>query len=140
MATTGSKSIGNGAYAEALTLARGRIYLAAQMLGVTGSAVAYRIKQYPELAEIRDEARNQALDVAEDKLMDAINRGDPWAIKLFLTTVGKDRGYTEKVDIDSTVKHSGKIEHETSEVRSKLLDQLNGVAARLSVVPDDPFA
>jgi len=130
----------NEQFAMALTKSRGRVAIAAQYLGCTHQTVYNRLKKYPELREIREEARTNALDIAEDKLFSAVERDEPWAIKFFLSTQGKDRGYTEKFDVDSKIEHSGKVEHEMSEERAKLVDRLEGIAARLKVVPDDPFA
>ena len=36
------------------------------------------------------------LDKAEARLFDAMERGEPWAIRMVLMTLGRSRGYVEK--------------------------------------------
>lgn len=50
------------------------------------------------------EGRNSRLDFAESKLDQNINNGDTTAIIFLLKTLGKDRGYVERKDIDLTSK------------------------------------
>jgi hypothetical protein len=40
------------------------------------------------------------VDIAEGHFSDAVVSGDPWAVKMALSTLGKDRGYTSKQEID----------------------------------------
>jgi len=35
-------------------------------------------------------------DIAEAQLISSVKKGEPWAIKYWLSTKGKDRGYTTK--------------------------------------------
>ena len=46
---------------------------------------------------LQDE-KETTLDTAEIKLLDAIKAGDTQIIKWFLSTKGKDRGYTTKIE------------------------------------------
>jgi hypothetical protein len=39
------------------------------------------------------------LDRTESKLLLAIKAGEPWAIKFMLSTKGKHRGYTERMEV-----------------------------------------
>ena len=56
------------------------------------------------------------LDLAEDRLEQAVNRGDFRAIKYVLSTKGKSRGYTERAEIEEespfqlvlTLPHNGR--------------------------------
>jgi len=45
-------------------------------------------------------------DMAEGKLFEAIEAGEPWAIRFFLTKRGADRGYGST----ARIKHVGAIE------------------------------
>ena len=56
--------------------------------------VANAIIEAKELADCR------LLDLAEDRLEQAVNRGDFRAIKYVLSTKGKSRGYTERAEIE----------------------------------------
>ena len=50
------------------------------------------------LAALREE-RDKLIDLAESKLINEIKIGNFPAIKWFLTTQGKDRGYGDKIEI-----------------------------------------
>ena len=51
------------------------------------------------LKEVLSDAREDALDLAESKLMEAIRNGNLTAIIFFLKTRGKSRGYSERGDL-----------------------------------------
>ena len=91
--------------AEALQESHGLQKLAAEELHCSRRTISNYIKKYPTVAEAYDEAREVVLDVAESKLYKAINDGKEWAIKFYLSTVGKSRGYTQKQEIE----HSGEV-------------------------------
>ena len=80
---------------------RGMYYLAAEHLGVTKSALAYRITNDPELESVAKDQRGKMLDKAETKLMEAVDNGEQWAIQLMLKTLGRDRGYVERQEVHS---------------------------------------
>jgi hypothetical protein len=85
-------------YAVALREARGLLSHAAQRLGVTDEAVRQRVKKHPTLQQVRAEAREAMLDVAESVLFEQIRRGEAWACCFFLKTQGKERGYVERTE------------------------------------------
>lgn len=80
---------------------RGMYYLAAEHLGVTKQALAYRITNDPELESVAKDQRGKMLDKAETKLMEAVDNGEQWAIQLMLKTLGRDRGYVERQEVHS---------------------------------------
>lgn len=45
-----------------------------------------------------DEAE-RVTDVAESRLIKSINDGEQWAVKFWLTTKGKNRGFTERQEL-----------------------------------------
>lgn len=67
-----------------------------------GTADRY-IKKYKDALEAVNNEQNFVLDLAEGKLFEAINRGEQWAIKFFLTMKGQSRGYiaTPTIKLDN---------------------------------------
>jgi hypothetical protein len=80
---------------------RGLYYLVAHHLGVSKGALSYRIANDPELEAVAKDERGRMLDVAETKLMEAVEEGQQWAIQMILKTLGRDRGYVERQEIAS---------------------------------------
>lgn len=58
----------------------------------------YKAK-YPEIDQALLDEREMQLDRTELKLFAAIDKGEGWAITLYLKTIGRSRGYIEKQDI-----------------------------------------
>lgn len=82
--------------AEALQKSGGVPAAAAKLLKCDWHTVMRYLSKYPELEALRVDAREQKLDLAEDQLIKAMEKGEPWAVKFFLLTQGKDRGYSER--------------------------------------------
>ena len=63
-------------------------------------------KKYIEKWEITkthyDNENQKILDVAEDRLIGAIDIGEQWDIKFMLATKGRNRGYVERQEIAPT--------------------------------------
>ncbi len=91
--------------AEALQQSHGLQTLAAEALKCSRATIRNYIKDHTIVAEAYDEGREVVLDVAESKLINAIYADKEWAIKFYLSTVGKSRGYTQKQEIE----HSGEV-------------------------------
>jgi hypothetical protein len=62
----------------------------------TPATVRNYIARHPRLAEAIRETVERNLDMAESKLIGAINLGNLTAIIFYLKTKGKDRGYVER--------------------------------------------
>lgn len=90
---------------EAIRQNRGLVYLAAHALGCSAKWIYERAKTNPKVQEAIEEATEVQLDVTEGKLIQAINRDDAWAIRFYLQTKGKSRGYGEekKIDLRATI-------------------------------------
>jgi len=91
----------NAEIISSLKRCRGLYYLCAEHLGVTKQALAYRISNDPELEAIARDQRGKMLDKAEQKLMEAVDNGEQWAIQLMLKTLGRERGYVERQEVHS---------------------------------------
>lgn len=107
----------------ALRSTNGNLYMAAKMLGITRDAIYKRMRDYPKLKEIVEQSREGMIDIAESKLREAIFNGEPWAIALTLKTIGKTRGYVERVEnnnmLDANVSISLNLPHNERDVVDK---------------------
>jgi len=90
---------------QALETARGNVTLCAEVLGVTRQTVYSYMKRYPDLVAVREDATNYVLDIAEAHIEKMVISGDMDAIKFYLRTKGRVRGYMT----------SGQIEHKGNE-------------------------
>lgn len=84
----------------------GTIYLAASRLGVTGDTVTNYAKRWPEVAAAIVHERGKQVDTAEVVMFRALTCDDPSmamaAAKFILERLGKDRGYSEKHQLELT--------------------------------------
>jgi hypothetical protein len=90
---------------KALRKHKGLIYLAAKTLGCSAQTIHNYKDHYPEVKEVIESERGLFVDNAENKLAKAVETGEAWAIALVLKTLGKDRGYVEKIE------HGGGLAH-----------------------------
>ena len=116
--------------ARALTAAGGLVTSAAKRLGCAPKTVYRYIERFPALKDVLGEARESSVDLAESKLMEAINAGNLTAIIFFLKTQGKSRGYSERSEFGHTtagepfkftIKINGKL-HENGGASEELQD------------------
>jgi hypothetical protein len=78
----------------------GLISLMAQRLGCHSNTVRNYIARHPTLKAAIDQEREVLVDEAEFGLRKAVRDIQPWAVGLVLKTLGKDRGYVEKQQIE----------------------------------------
>lgn len=67
------------------------------------------IDEYPTVKQAWKNERESILDMAEAALFKQVQGGEAWAVKYTLSTIGKDRGYTERQE--HTGDSGGAIEH-----------------------------
>lgn len=84
----------------ALTRTRGLVYLAADIVGCHYDTIYDRAKNSEAVAAAMRRERGKVVDVAESKLFEAIEAGEPWAVQFGLKNLGKDRGYFEKTEVE----------------------------------------
>gem|GEM_PF-1874133 len=84
---------------DALKATRGMVYLAAKALQCDPETVMNYCKRFPTVEQAKHDARGELLDIAEVKLWTAVQAGEHWAITFALKTLGRSRGYVEKVDL-----------------------------------------
>jgi hypothetical protein len=83
----------------ALRECKGMVSIAAQRLGCDQDTVLNYCRRYASVEAVKREARNEVLDEAELRLWQAIRRDEPWAISFCLKTLGRARGYGERLDL-----------------------------------------
>jgi len=88
---------------DALAASRGLVYLAAQRLQCDPDTVMRYCKRYPTVEQAKHDARGTLLDMAEAKLFLAVQRDEAWAITFCLKTVGRARGYGERLDLNVSI-------------------------------------
>tara|TARA_R110000823_G_scaffold312759_1_gene439689 strand:- start:3588 stop:3950 length:363 start_codon:yes stop_codon:yes gene_type:complete len=71
---------------------------AAQILSCQRSTIYNYMEKYPALNNAISDAREQMLDVAETALMTNIKDKHPSSVFFYLKTIGKNRGYVERVE------------------------------------------
>ena len=76
--------------------------MAAELLGVTPSAIYRAFKRWEDLNEFKDVFDKLHTEAARNKLREAIDRGEAWAVKFQLATKG---GYTEKRQVEHKHEH-----------------------------------
>ena len=89
--------------AEALSKAQGMVTIAAQLLGCSPDTVDSYVKKFAVCAQAKHDARNAILDEAELRLVQAIRRDEAWAIAFCLKTIGRSRGYGERLDLNVSI-------------------------------------
>lgn len=84
---------------RALALSGGIANRACKKLGCDPKTVRRYIERHPELEAICNECREGLKDDAEDQLAKAVRRGEAWAVKFFLLTQARDRGYVDRKEV-----------------------------------------
>ena len=85
---------------EALQVSRGMIATAARLLGCTRQTIYDAIVRHPEINHVVAGERELMPDHAELKLQEAIDAGEGWAVRFFLSTQGQARGYIERQRVE----------------------------------------
>ena len=89
---------------NAIQQGKGIVYHICRGLDISRQAFYKRVNNDEELQEALHDARQEIIDFAESKLLELIRDGNQNAIMFFLKTVGRERGYVEKQEIDQTQK------------------------------------
>lgn len=97
------KSIPFELIAKTYKASAGNLSLTAENLGIDRSTLWEWRKKYPELERMLNDYDESLGDLAESKLMMAINEGNLTAIIFYLKTKHKGRGYIEGQEIKATV-------------------------------------
>jgi hypothetical protein len=84
---------------EALKKFKGAVYLAAESIGCHPDTIYTRAKTSEAVQRAITKERGKMLDTAELALYNAVMKGESWAIAFALKSVGRDRGYGDKLEI-----------------------------------------
>jgi hypothetical protein len=88
---------------HALRATMGNVSAAADRLGVTRTGLYAAIERHG-LTEVLHESRQRIVDLAETKLYEEIEAGNPSLIVFALKTLGKSRGYQDNIKVDGDQK------------------------------------
>jgi hypothetical protein len=88
---------------EALRAAKGMVSVAAARLQCDPDTVQNYCKKFQTVAQAKENARTEMLDEAELRLWKAIQRDEGWAIAFALKTIGRSRGYGERLDLNLSI-------------------------------------
>lgn len=83
----------------------GNMAAVARHFGVTRAAVWKYVQERPALVEVTKDCRETMKDHAESALYRSVMNSEPWAVKWYLGTQAKDRGYVERQEHE----HSGGV-------------------------------
>lgn len=88
--------------ADALIANAGIKTAAAKRVGCSVDTIDRYIERYPTVREAYEQARVGIVDMAESILIGKLNAREWDAAKFVLTTIGKDRGWGQSVDVSQT--------------------------------------
>lgn len=83
----------------ALKKTKGAVYLAAEEIGCDPDTIYRRAKTSKAIKQAITKHRGKMLDTAELALYNAVLKGESWAIAFALKSVGRKRGYGDRVDV-----------------------------------------
>jgi len=99
MNTPKQMRVSDGQIEEALRAFHGLYTLAAAAVGCSPRTITRRVEASETLRRTLAEIVESRLDVAEDRLMVAVGRGESWAVCFYLKCKGKQRGYIERQEV-----------------------------------------
>src|SRR5262249_24903548 len=93
------------------------------------------LRRFEICRDVKRHQENLRLDIAEEKLLQAAERGEEWATRFLLKTKGKHRGYYEQ--IKGGVEQSVPIAERVARIND-LLDAARARRAELADAQDGP--
>lgn len=84
---------------DAIKASKGMLYIASKKLGCDPKDLQNRIKAVPTLKDAAFNEKEATKDFVELKIIEALQKGEPWALKFFAERQMRDRGYGDKSDI-----------------------------------------
>lgn len=109
---------------EAITNSAGIISTIAKRLNCEWHTCKKYIDSYDETRRALNDEIEKNIDKAESIILKALNSEDIQTAKWYLQTIGKQRGYSEKQEIEHSGEIKADIEHIFKECYGKVRDQL----------------
>lgn len=94
---------------DALIASRGNVSRAARMLGITRQAMYLCIRESELLQAVIDEQRETRTDRAEEVIDDEVEGGNWKAAAWYLRTMGRNRGYSTRQEIEDNRPGQGAV-------------------------------
>jgi hypothetical protein len=129
-----TRKFSNAVIIQSLRTNKGLVYRSAAAIGCTPQTIYNRAKVEPKVAECIEEEEGKVGDVCELKLMERIYDGDLGAIKFWLSTKGRKRGFGDQVQI------TGKVETDvllTEDAKAALISAIAGKLLAMEEGSDD---
>ena len=86
---------------DCLREVNGLVSLAAKRVPCSMTTIYTRARDVAAVRQAIDECRSELVDYGELALRRAVIAGEPWAVAMVLKTLGKSRGYSEKIETES---------------------------------------
>lgn len=103
------KHLPDEAFIEAAKACHGICGDIAKLLGVHPDTVTNRRKKSPAIDQAIRRARDPITDRAENNIISAIKNGSITASKYWLSTIGKDRGYSTRVEVEGDTQRTSQV-------------------------------
>ncbi len=100
-----SRPVSTDRIIECLRETNGLVSLAAKRVPCSQTTIYQRAKDVQAVRRAIEECRAELVDYGELALRKAVIDGEPWAVGLVLKTLGRDRGYVERQEVE----HSGSV-------------------------------
>ena len=93
------KKVSNERFINAIGGSFGNKREIARRLGINRETVSIYIDNSPEISAAYEQEKESAIDYVESRLMAGIKNGDPESIRFFLRTIGRRRGYGDRMEV-----------------------------------------
>lgn len=88
-------------FIDAIPGSGGIISVIARRVGCSWGTARTYVTKYPTVKAVYDDEVESIIDTAESVVIESMREGDVSTAKWYLVTKGKDRGYTERHEIDA---------------------------------------
>ena len=109
---------------QAIKHYKGNVSEIAESLSVSRQTVYNHLKEEEDMWSLLTDARENIIDFAESKLLKLIEQENAQVIMFTLKTLGKNRGYVEKSEIDQTQKTINIIEVPKLDAYEPTIDEI----------------
>lgn len=123
--TRGRMKVSREKFIECAKKSGGIMVALAQLAGVDRVTAAKYLKMIPEADEYFQSQKETIIDIAENQLVKLVREGDKDAIFFLLKTVGKKRGYSEKIENELTGKNGTPLAPIVVNIPTEITDEKN---------------